>query len=181
MTAQVRIMRWTGPAISPVIDDVTNLNSRIDCLDGQTTGDTTSPVYTPFASLWACFRLRTLVAPFAHVNNFRFFVEDTFDLGTGITVAFGEATAYKQATPGVFTGSGTVLNLGNYPSLVDQGGGIYTSNLADWTEATPYFLTSTMSGVGDFGNWLVLQVLAGSGASSSSSARGRVKFTYDEV
>lgn len=181
MPATVDVVRWTGSTGSPTKTTITNINTRANAYDTHSTADTTQPIQIPGSgsnySYWVSTRLTCSVTPSGTINNLRWYTDGANGFGTGVTVIAQEATAYVQAT-GTQGQTGTQLTTGNHSGLTGAPVDPFT-----FTSSSPKSLAGSISNpnTGDFGSWLVYQVVVASSALPGATPQETFTFKYDET
>lgn len=181
MPATVDITRTTGATGSPTIGIITNINTRANAFDSNTTADTTNPIQIPASgnnySYWVSTRLTCSVSPAGTINNLRWYTSGTNPFGTGVTVQFGEASSYVQAT-GTPGQTGTALSTSAYSTLLAAPVNPFT-----YTSSSPYSLTGSLSNpsTGAFGNWIIYQIVVASTTLPGPTAQASFTWKYDET
>lgn len=180
MAATVLIRRWTGTTGSPVLTDITGINTRANAYDTHSTNDTTNSVLIPATgsnySYWVSTRLDVTAITAGTVNNIKWYTDGTNNFGTGVTALAQDATSYIQATGTVGT-TGTVLNTTNHTGLTGAPVDPFT-----FTSGAPKTITGTTSAVSStFANFLVYQLVVASTAASGASAQETFTYQYDDT
>jgi len=181
MPATVTIRRWTGPAATPTKTDITNVNTRASTSDDPNPG-TSNPIPIPPSgevrrSFWVTTRLRAETSPSGTIDNIRWYTDGTNSFGTGVSCIGQDATSYVQAT-GTVGESGTELNTTNHGGLTGAPVDVFT-----FTEASPKAIPGSISNpnTGDFGNFMVYQIVVADNASPGVTPQETFTWKYDET
>lgn len=149
----VQIRRWTGTSISPVKTRIDGFDVRFSLSD-LIEADTSSPIPRPDTgivySYWIATRLYAGTAPNTTFNNIKWYYDG--DPIEGVSVKVATASAYTQAsgTPGI---TGLQLTTGNYPSL-----NFAPVHARLKTKANPMNVSGSTGILGDFGDFVVIQL-----------------------
>ncbi len=179
MPATVVIKRWTGSG--PTKTDITAINTRMNAEDAHTTAGTSNPIAIPVSgsnySFWCVHRLSASVTPSTIINNLKWWLDGANSLGTGVTCVANTATSYVQAT-GTTGTTGIVLSTGNYATLA----GAPTNAFAN-TSGAPLSVAGSISNpsTGDFGDFVVSQIIVGATAGAGATAAESAVWQYDET
>lgn len=186
MAATVTIRRHTGTAGSQTKTDITSINSRANAEDAHTTAGTTNPIKIPAAgsnySYWVSTRLSADTTPAGTINNLRWYTDGSNNFGTGVTCVGAKASTgtnagYRQAT-GTPGETGTELSQANHTGLDEAPANVFTH-----TVGSPKSLTGTISNpnTGDFGDFMVYQIVIGTTAAAGATATETLSWKYDET
>lgn len=179
MSATVLIRRWTGTTGSPVLTDITSINTRANAEDAHSTAGTSNSVLIPASgsnnSFWVATRLDVTAITGGTVNNIKWYTDGTNNFGTGVTAVGNSATTYVQAT-GTTGTSGTTLNTTNYTTVTTP------VDPFSFTSGSPKSVTGSTSTVSStFADLFVYQLVVASTAASGASAAETFTWQYDDT
>lgn len=176
MPATVEVVRLTGAG--PTVTTVTSVNTRASTSDAPSPGSA-NPIPVPGAgsnySFWVTTRLNCTVAPATNISNLRFFTDGSNGFGTGVTALAQSASSYVQAT-GTTGATGDQLSQGNHAGLTDAPVSPFT-----WTSGSPKSLNGSTSTTGQFGDYMVMQLVVGTTAGPGTVPAETFSFSYDET
>lgn len=186
MSATVEIMRWNG--VSPgTPTKITNINTRANAVDSNTTADTASPVQIPPTatggvgggpnnySFWVSTRLQCTAAPATQIGNIKWYSGGSNNFVNGVGCVGNQATAYTQAAG--TTGTGNQLTTANYPTLTTP-----LDVFINFPSSTPCAIAGGLPTptTGDFGNWFVYQIIVPNTALPGATPTTTFTWKYDE-
>lgn len=176
MASTVIINRLTGAG--PTATDITSINTRANAEDAHSTAGTTNSILVPVAgsnySFWVVTRLNVTVINSGTVDNVKWYTDGANNFGTGVTALANQATAYTQAT-GTTGTTGTLLNTTNYPTVTTP------VDPFTFTSGSPLAVTGTTTTTGQFGNYVVYQIVVGTTAVSGATATETLTWKYDDT
>jgi hypothetical protein len=128
-------------------------------------------------SYWWPLRLYAETTPANWIDVLGAYSDGVNSLGTGVSLKGDTATAYTQPTGTPGTG-GDDLTWDNYPTLYSYDG----DDVFGWTDAAPKGITGSLANpnVGDFGDFVVLQMTFDATASLGQTASEVITFKYVE-
>jgi hypothetical protein len=177
MAAGVQIVRLTGSG--PTATDITSINTRANAEDAHSTAGTTNSILVPASgsnySFWVVTRLNVTSITAGTVNNLKWYTDGANNFGTGVTAIAQNATGYVQAT-GTTGTTGTQLTTGNYATLTGAPVDPFT-----FTSGSPKTLTGSTSATGQFGDYMVYQLVVGTTAVSGATAQETFTWQYDDT
>lgn len=177
MAATVQIARLTGSG--PTATDITSINTRANAEDAHTTAGTSNSILVPAAgsnySYWVTTRLNVTAITSGTVDNVKWYTDGSNNFGTGVTCVVNTASSYVQATgtPGT---SGTELTTGNHAGLAGA-----PSDAFAYTSGSPLSVSGSTSTTGQFGDYVVYQMVVDSTASSGATAQETFTWRYDDT
>lgn len=181
MAATVQIRRWTGASGSPTKTNITSANTVANAQDVHeaTASSSSNPIKIPAAgtnySYWVATRLFASVAPTGSITNIRWHTDGTNNFGTGVGCnVSSSASTYVQATGTVGT-TGNILNNTNYSGVGTP------SNAFTYKSTATLAVTGSISGTGDFGNFVVYQLTVTTTASPGPTSQETFTWLYDET
>ncbi|MFH0938237.1 MAG: hypothetical protein V1899_03015 [Planctomycetota bacterium] len=166
MSANVKVYSWHGAGAGSGAD-ITSADVRFRLSDVDT-GDTANPVVIPAAgtnySWLKNLRLYATTSPASIIDNLKFY-SDGVAWATGITVKGKASDTYVDP-------------VANGASILAGATDLYT-----YTTGAPLSLTGSISNptTGDFGQFVVAQLLMASTASPGVSTGRTYYFRYDEI
>lgn len=177
MAATVQIRRASGAG--PTFTDITSINTRHDLQDAHSTANTANPVRIPDAgtnySHWVHTHLYISAADNSTISSILWYTDGGGNLGTGVDVIAGLPTAYDQSSINV-AGETADEMATTHASLSIYSGIANVSGLAN---AWP--VGGTISGVGEFSDYVSTQFTVGSTASAGTSGSTTFYWQYDEA
>jgi hypothetical protein len=177
MAATVIINRLTGSG--PTATDITSINTRANAEDAHSTAGTTNSILVPSSgsnySFWVVTRLNVTAITAGTVNNLKWYTDGTNNFGTGVTALVNTATGYVQAT-GTTGTSGNQLTTGSYATLAGTPVDPFT-----YTSASPLSVSGSTSATGQFGDYVVYQLVVGTTAASGATAQETFTWKYDDT
>lgn len=177
MAATVIINRLTGSG--PTATDITSINTRANAEDAHSTAGTSNSILVPASgsnySFWVATRLNVTAITAGTVNNLKWYTDGTNNFGTGVTALVNTATGYVQAT-GTTGTTGTQLTTGAYATLAGTPVDPFTYN-----SGSPLSVTGTTSTTGQFGDYVVYQLVVGTTAASGATAQETFTWRYDDT
>ncbi len=176
MAATVLIRRLTSSG--PTATDITSINTRANAEDAHSTAGTSNSILVPAAgsnySFWVVTRLDVTAITSGTVDNVKWYTDGTNNFGTGVTAIANQATAYTQAT-GTTGTTGTQLTTGNYATVTTP------VDPFTFTSGSPLSVTGTTTTTGQFGNYVVYQIVVGTTAASGATAQETFTWKYDDT
>jgi hypothetical protein len=177
MTAPVVIRRWVGPSTGPILEDVTDGNTRHITADIHVASGTEYPIPAGNNGYWVTNRLFSGEAPAGSITNVLMFTSGTPAIPPDVAVVGQAASAYVQATgtPGV---SGDELTTTNHTALLSAPSSIY-----GWTVDAPLSLPGSLvnPASGDIASFFVYQVQLPSTIPGGDSNQDTIMYQWDET
>ena len=176
MAATVVINRLTGSGPTKTV--ISGGTTRFHTADTGA-ADTNTPLPIPTSgttySYWCATRLECTSAPALGINNIKWYTDGANGFGTGISLKVQTATGYVQAT-GTSGTTGNILNTTNYSTLAGA-----TVNAFTYTSGSPLSVSGTLGATtGDFGDYVVSQLEAGTTSLPGPTPAESMTFRYDE-
>lgn len=184
MSATVKIYQWTdaspGTAVADITGGTTNFVTEDAYYGASPNNITPVPAVGTNYSYWLSMRLKTTVAPVTLINNLIFYMTAPW-AGSGFvtflaqTANAGADAGYRQAT-GTLGTTGTELTLPNHSGLSAAPVDPFT-----FTSAAPKTLVGSTAGIGDFGDFMVVQAAIAAGCTGTLQSTSSFIFGWDET
>lgn len=181
MPAGVSILRITGAAATPTATDITSINTRANAIDAHSTADVNSSILVPATgtgpnySFWVVTRLNVNTITSGTVNNIKWFTDGSNNFGTGVTALVNTATGYVQAT-GTVGVTGTALSTAAYTTLAAAPVNPFT-----YVDTAPLAVAGSTTTTGQFGDYVVYQLVVADTAASGATAQETFTWRYDDT
>lgn len=176
MAATVIINRLTGSG--PTATDITSINTRANAEDAHSTAGTSNSILVPTSgsnySYWVVTRLNVTAITSGTVDNLKWYTDGSNNFGTGVTAIGNVATTYVQAT-GTAGTTGLQLTTGNYSTVTTP------VDPFTFTSGSPLSVTGTTTTTGQFGSYVVYQIVVGTTAASGATAQETFTWKYDDT
>jgi hypothetical protein len=179
MLADIAIKRYSGASGSASV--------RLDTLGGLgalvfSTSDELSPLNnypldipqdgTKVSSYWVTIGLEAIEDPVGTVGNILFYT-DGINSWPGTELLVATASSYSQATGTLGVKGTTIYSHPNLSSAV--------MDAFSYTEGNPLSISGSTTGIGPFGDLLIMQLVVGSTAEAGGLPIESFHLTWDEV